>query len=153
MTGFPSGQRSFLVREICEPEENSLRVVIVETTTLPNPEPVSDLPLLARPVVILDETPSLELLWPDYVAYAVENESYAALSASASPVTPSLPMLRRCTESAYLDYLARATFASEAYPGPLTHWIVITLRHVVNVVSVEAPRLRWLTEPRAYPIC
>ena len=35
----------------------------------------------------------------------------------------------------FLDYVARATFASNEYPGPLRHWCVGSENHVVDVVG------------------
>ena len=77
MTDFPTGRRSFFAREITEPGENSLRVVVVESTTLPEMAAVGGTSLMAYPVVVDERSPSLELFWEQYIAYAVEDESYA----------------------------------------------------------------------------
>lgn len=76
------------------------------------------------------------LYWPSYIAYAVENESYA----SGSPEEESSGRLfREYTKSAYLDYLAIATFAAKDYPGPFKHWGVMCLDHIINVASTDEP--------------
>ncbi len=82
-----------------------------------------------------------ELVWPSYVAYSVRNESYTSWD-DAERWEGKL--LRLYSESHFLDYVRRATFASNDYPGPMRHWGLVCLRHVVDVVSTAGPKVRLL---------
>ena len=151
MTDFPAGHRSFFAREITEPEENSLRVVVVESTTLPDMAEVSGTNLMAYPVVVDERSPSLELLWEQYIAYAVEDESYAQHD-DMEDIYPLQSMLIERRASAYLTYLRSASFASVDYPGTFSHWQLICQNHTVNVASTAPPRLTWIEGSAEYPI-
>ena len=48
------------------------------------------------------------------------------------------------SKSTFLDYVSRATFASEQYPGPLSHVGLICQNHIVDVVSTKSPAIRRL---------
>ena len=120
MTEFPTGHRSFFAREITEPEENSLRIVVVESTTLPDMAEVGGTNLIAYPVVIDERSLSLELFWKQYVAYAIEDESYAQHDGMENIYLLQSMLIERRT-SAYLTYLRSASFASADYPGAFAH--------------------------------
>lgn len=131
---------------LTEPHEGGLRLVAEEgqehAATKQN-SPHKVLPpdvrkLLEQCTPIRHEPGSrvFTLFWPSYVAYAVENESYACIC----PTDESTgKVLRLYSQSAYLDYVARKTFASSTYPGPYKHWAVLCEDHIVNVVSCEDP--------------
>jgi hypothetical protein len=80
-----------------------------------------------------------EIAWPSYIAYAVENESFALPEPNESIGTGRLFV--EYTKSVYLEYLEKATFASVEYPGPFKHWAVLCLDHIVNVASTEDPSI------------
>ncbi len=151
MVDFPSGRRSFFAREILEPEENALRIVIVESTTLAETEEISGTGLRAHPVVVDESSPSLELFWDRYIAYAVEDESYARYDGNEDSY-PLTSMLVSRETSAYLDYLSCATIASTSYVGAFSHWQLFCENHTINVASLAPPRLRWIEGTRDYPI-
>ncbi|HEV7504445.1 MAG TPA: hypothetical protein VGS07_06015 [Thermoanaerobaculia bacterium] len=132
---------------ISEPEENSLRVVLHEARvdSPPTSEQLAEeaLPevreLLAdsKTIVYGPGCQVFELVWPSYIGYAVENESYALPEPKESVGEGSLVIIY--TESGYLDYLAKASFASADYPGTFKHWAFLCLNHIVNVASLEEP--------------
>ena len=80
-----------------------------------------------------------EIYWPSYIAYAVENESYALGQPADSEAEGRLFKLYK--KSAYLDYLSQVSFASPEYPGPYKHWAVLCLDHIVNVASTDEPAI------------
>lgn len=48
-------------------------------------------------------------------------------------------MLVEFTASQYLEYIAKASFATEKYPGPYKHWAIYTSDHIVDVASQVDP--------------
>ncbi|HEY9104705.1 hypothetical protein [Chitinimonas sp.] len=121
-----------------EPSENRLRLVV--TTTVPG-----DTGLLHRPghaVPAQDGAQQVfELLWPSYIGYSVLNEEY--VSADRYECFEGR-LLVRYQRSHYMDYMAAASFATTDYPGPLQHWGLFCVDHVINIASTEAPRIRVL---------
>jgi len=43
------------------------------------------------------------------------------------------------TQAPELDFIEQATFASDSYPDPMTHWGIFCLNHIVDVVSCSEP--------------
>lgn len=114
------------LNSIGEPEENSLRLEILEGATLHDPEaearPLNEslergLPLgsLIRHVA---GCRIFTVEWPDYVAYSVRNESY--VTTDEYEIFEGRNFVKY-TKSRYLDFVKHATFANESYPGPMTH--------------------------------
>lgn len=135
------------LHSISEPDEGGLRLVIheakaggpVDDATLAA-EPLKEVQELLRGCSAITHGPGcrvFEVMWDSYIAYAVENESYARGEPADSVGQGRLFI--EYTKSAYLDYVAKVSFASEAYPGPHKHWSVLCLDHIVNVVSTDAP--------------
>jgi hypothetical protein len=132
---------------ISEPEMNSLRVVLHEAKvgSPPTAEQLAEeaLPevreLLAGSKAIVHGLGCqvFELFWPSYVGYSVENESYASPEPKDSVGEGRLVVVY--TQSVYLTYLSKASFASADYPGLFKHWALLCLNHIVNVASVEEP--------------
>jgi hypothetical protein len=136
------------LRQLGEPEVNSIRIRVQEAHSGPVrkpakiPFPTKNLQALfsdARPIVSDSSCFYYDLTWKRYVAYAVSNESYAAVPDKR---TYEGRWLRRYSSSVFLDFVAKGTFASSILPGPFTHWGIVTLNHVVDVVSTEAPEIR-----------
>lgn len=126
----------FYLLEIGEPADNRLRLVVAQTQT---GAPVRNEHFdSVSPIEISRSAEAIELLWGDYIAYAVLNESFA----TADPDGPPESMLRCRANTAFLDYVARDTFATDDYPGPFDHWELICLNHVVHVASRTAPEIR-----------
>jgi hypothetical protein len=78
-----------------------------------------------------------KIYWSSYIAYAVENESYALGQPDGANGTGRLFI--EYTKSAYLDYLGKTSFASPGYPGAYKHWAVLCLDHIVNVAATDGP--------------
>ncbi len=139
--------RYLYLDSLSEPDENSLRVVLHEAKIggPPTAEELADesLPevreLLAgsRAIVHGPGCQVFELVWPSYVGYSVENESYALPEPKESVGEGRLLVVY--TESVYLRYLSKATLASADYLGSFRHWALCCLNHIVNVASVDEP--------------
>jgi hypothetical protein len=135
--------RWIYLRELGEPEENALRLVIEEAKADGPPEDIEVLPgkVISGTLAIEsdDSCRVFELVWPTYVCYSVRNESFCTMD-KAEAWEGRLFCLY--SKSHFLDYVSRATFASADYPGPLRHWGVNCLNHIIDVVSVSEPKVR-----------
>ena len=143
---FPSGSLNLYVTEIGEPSENELRVVVAEGL-LGEPTRITFASHHlgeGRPIEVTDASRSFEIWWPSYVAYAVRNESYWKVENGEPPLGDHLD---RRYGSAFQRYVAETTFADDEYPGPLEHWQLTTLNHIVDVISVGAPIVRKVGSP------
>ena len=80
-----------------------------------------------------------EITFPDYVAYAVLNESFANVDKYEEYTGQ---FFRTYSKSHFLDYVGVATFASDDYPGKSTHYEIPCLDHIVEVISVGEPQIR-----------
>jgi hypothetical protein len=137
------------LREISEPEENVLRLVLQEANA--NSETVS---LKAdgttienlRRIESTERSRTFELRWNQYIAYSVRNESFALQDDSELHLSGRL--MRLYSKSHFLDYVSRATLANEQYPGPYTHVRILSENHVVDVISTQSPEIRLLQPAR-----
>jgi hypothetical protein len=146
MPKFPEGHRLFYLEEIGEPSDNVLRIVVIEAGAQGPAQ--STLVGEAVPILPLPDAVPLELVWEHYIAYAVRNESYAKAEDRATWSPPVSQLIER-RNSAFLDFLMRTTIASDEFPGPLRHWELTCLNHVIDVVSTSEPliALRRAHEP------
>jgi hypothetical protein len=133
---------SLFLREITEPSENSLRLLLEEAFVLPEEATVTVSGVGVKkghPIRSIEGSRLFEIAWAFYVAYSVRNESYVASDESEEF---SGRVARIYSKSHFLDYLARATFACNGHPGPLKHIGLVSESHIVDVVSTELPRVR-----------
>jgi hypothetical protein len=133
------------LRECSEPEENTLRVVVEEAKADGPPGEIEVLPgKVFNDMVAIESDPScqeFELVWRSYVAYGVRNESFTTWDDSE---VFEGQIFRVYSKSHFRDYVARATFATDDYPGPLKHWCLVCLDHLVDVIGCAEPELRRL---------
>ncbi len=125
---------------IGEPRNNDLRVVVVEAK--PGREPVRTELGPATPISPDDTSRAYEIVWSHYVAYNVRNESYFRPEPSEALGDPPLAVR---TASAYLAYVGASTFATDDYPGVLTHWRLYLEWHCLDVVGVDPPSVRLMS--------
>ena len=132
------------LREISEPVENVLRLLVEEARAL---GPSSDVIIGGtaikdtRAIESAPDSPLFELLFTDYVAYAVRNESFAR---DLEGGLPSESWFCSFQTSPFLDFVETTTFAGEAWPGPYTHYSVWCLNHVIDVAATEEPTIEQL---------
>ncbi|HOY54949.1 MAG TPA: hypothetical protein PK879_12205 [Opitutaceae bacterium] len=140
------------LREIGEPGNNTLRLVIEEavagpeTTSAPNEMPTELREILhaSRPIISDASCFSYEITWRSYISYAVRNESFVTVDKEEKYEGR---FLRHYSTSKFLDFVAKGTLADSKYPGPFAHWEIITLDHVIDVVSVDAPHVCRFKKP------
>ncbi|CAN7519744.1 hypothetical protein [Caulobacter sp. LjRoot300] len=125
---------------IGEPRNNDLRVVVMEAK--PASEPVQAVLGLATPIRPDETCRAYEIVWSGYVAYNVRNESY--FQAEPGEALGGPPLAVR-TASAYLAHVRASTFATDDYPGVLTHWRLYLEWHCLDVVGVDPPEIRLMT--------
>jgi hypothetical protein len=91
------------------------------------------------PIETTDESRVFEIVWRHYVGYTVLNESYADVS---DEECFEGTRFRIYSKSHFIDYMFRATFASDEHPGPTRHYCVACEDHILHVLSVDAPAVQ-----------
>jgi hypothetical protein len=137
------------LRDLTEPEENSLRLLIEEASASGEPQPIkiagTDLGN-GVPISSTDDSRFFEITWHNYIAYFVRNESYTVIDKYEKVEWGSLA--REYSKSRFLDYVSLATIAQADYPGPFKHIEIICEMHVIDIASTEIPRIQRLRPPR-----
>jgi hypothetical protein len=131
--------------EIQETYKDSLRIVIAEAgisdeapQVSPKEEPNDALRKIlneSKPIEVTGNSAHYEIIFNVYIAYAVTNESYAG----GIDEKFEGKLARIYSESAFLNYIKQATFATEEYPGPFVHYGFCCLNQIVDIVSEQPP--------------
>jgi hypothetical protein len=137
---------------IIEPQDNQLQIKILEATTgdivsdaqlaTERDEAVRSILAGSRTIGHFDGCRKFELFWGSYIGYSVVNESYSNGEPKTSEGKGRL--LVEYESSNYLEYLSRAAFATESYPGPYRHWAIYCSNHTIDVASQIDPVVREL---------
>jgi hypothetical protein len=135
----PPGRFWIFLTDLHEPEENSLRLVVVEAITGARTVKIPEIASLVAPITITSHSRRFELIWKRYVAYSVRNESFAQ-SDKERPSVVSVFLERK--SSAYLRFLEETTFATSVMQKPMRHWEINCLNHCIDVVSFDEPIVR-----------
>ena len=132
------------LREISEPTDNCLRMVIEEAGVV-GEEVTMEIAGVTftklHPIKSTKGSRRFEMIWDTYVAYSVRNESYS--SADKREIFEG-ERIRVYSKSNFLEFIKQATFATDAYPGPYQHVQVVCLDHVVDVAAVNPPGITLL---------
>ncbi|HZG51337.1 MAG TPA: hypothetical protein VEZ40_04300 [Pyrinomonadaceae bacterium] len=134
--------------DIGEPEDNVLRLVIEEARASGEPEDmkIGDVTLAGARSIISDKYCfAYEVVFGNYVAYSVRNESFVVQDESEEFEGRQFCVY---TKSRFLDYVRVATFASDDYPGKLNHYGINCLNHIVDVISAKEPHIDILRRAR-----
>jgi len=83
-----------------------------------------------------------ELVWETYIAYSIVNESYSNGEPDTSVAVGGQRLFVEFSRSQYLEYLAKASFASADYPGPYRHWAIYCQDHTIDIASQAEPVIR-----------
>jgi hypothetical protein len=137
----------FFLREISEPHDNSLRLVmqeaVVNSSSVVRPR-AGELPEVTRlregaaPIESVEGCKTYELYWNRYAAYLVTNESVASCGNHPNEEY-SGNLFRKYTKSNFLKHLEQD---AQAIIEPVQHFKLICLNHVIDVASYEAPQIR-----------
>jgi hypothetical protein len=131
--------------EIEELDHNGLRLVVTEGRRAGESKPihVGDTVISGGTRIdITDESASFEVVWNNYVAYSVMNESFAAVDEQERYTGKRV---RLYSTSHFKDYVGRASFACDEYPGPTQHVAVVCENHIVDVIAATAPVVQRLS--------
>ncbi|HYE51348.1 MAG TPA: hypothetical protein VEB20_17245 [Azospirillaceae bacterium] len=144
------------LRGLSEPRTNALRILVEEA--LPGapltPEeaeaqfgdhPIGPLLVGSCAVTSQDGCRTFEIEWASYVAYSVTNETYAGPDEYEEFTGKRF---RTYSRSRFRDYLKIGTTTSDKDPGLLTHWQILCGYHIIDVVSHDAPAIRFVGERR-----
>ncbi|MGH9812980.1 MAG: hypothetical protein ACRD4T_07580 [Candidatus Acidiferrales bacterium] len=134
------------LRQISEPEENSLRLVVEEAiaerfeTTPDLSTPFAEIRKGARPIESTGKCRAFELQWNRYVAYLVTEEVVGS-GGSDEDEAYTGNLFRVYTKSHFLDHLSRDT---GGHSEPILHYKLICQNHLIDVASYSPPRVRLL---------
>ncbi|HXJ85766.1 MAG TPA: hypothetical protein VMS18_03050 [Candidatus Binatia bacterium] len=134
------------LREAGETIEFSLRLMIEEGVALPEATPIEVCGVSlgsGHNVTSGENTRLFEVCWDSYVAYSVTNESFAN-GVDETDKFELGNLVRVYSKSNFLEYVRKATLASDEYPGPLQHIGIICEWHVIDVISTSLPTVKKL---------
>ncbi|NTU50410.1 MAG: hypothetical protein HGA87_05965 [Desulfobulbaceae bacterium] len=135
--------RFLYLDRLFEPTVNELCIILVEAGAAPitlNLD-VGDKSISGHPIEPFPGSRVFEVTWSSYIAYSVRNESFT-MGDDGEIFEGKLFVL--FSNSHYLDFIKKSTFASTDYPGPFKHWGVFCLDHTIDVVSEDEPIIRLL---------
>lgn len=143
------------LRELTEPRDNSLRLVVDEAIAnrsgarfaAPHLPELENLLQNSWPIESTMSCKRFELSWKQVAAYLVTEECVGS-GGSYDDETYSGNLLRVYKKSHFLEHLARDT---SAHPGTVLHYKLICLNHLIDVASYAAPEIRLLS-PRSGPV-
>uniref|UniRef100_Q0HUT7 Uncharacterized protein n=1 Tax=Shewanella sp. (strain MR-7) TaxID=60481 RepID=Q0HUT7_SHESR len=92
----------------------------------------------SKPIEVTESSARYEIVFDDYIAYAVTNESYAGGIEEKFEGR----LARVYSESAFLNYIGQGTFATEDYPGPFVHYGFCCLNQIIDIVSERPPTVK-----------
>jgi hypothetical protein len=144
-----------LLRDISEPEENSLRLVVEEaiadhTQTISTPDPTGPFAELRKgswPIKAVEGCRRFELQWSRYVAYLVTEEIVGSGGSYEDEVYTG-NLLRQYTKSHFLDYLSRDT---GGHFEPILHYKLVCQNHLIDVAAYSPPEVRLLESSGTRP--
>jgi hypothetical protein len=125
-----------------ELDYNGLRVVIIEGRPAGPAPPlrVGDAQISGGTrIAVTGESRAFEIVWQQYVAYSVLNESFAAPDGEGEQYDGK--RFRVYSKSRFIEYVSRASFASDEYPGPTVHYRVACEDHVIDVIATRPPAI------------
>jgi hypothetical protein len=134
------------LRELSEPRDNSLRLIVEEAVNNRSaaPSTKSGDPGLARilretwPIESVEGCKRFEVSWAQYAAYLVTEELVGSAGKYDDEVYTGR-LARVYTKSHFLDYLSRN---SGGHPEPILHYKLICLNHLIDIGSYAPPDIR-----------
>ncbi len=134
--------------EIQETYKDCLRIVIAEagvsdvapeiSSNEESNEALRKLLNESKLIEVSESSARYEIVFDDYIAYAVTNESYAGGFEEKFEGR----LARVYSESAFLNYIGQGTFATEDYPGPFVHYGFCCLNQIIDIVSERPPTVK-----------
>jgi len=143
---FLDSAKYLYLRELAEPCDNSLRLVVQEAVVNPDGlvRPHAELPELAElskgasPIESTPTSRTFELTWKHYVAYLVTEECVGSCGQYDDEVF-SGSLFRVYTKSHFLDHLARDT---GGHTEEIFHYKLTCLNHLIDVAAYVPPEVK-----------
>jgi hypothetical protein len=141
-----SGEHLYL-RELSEPRDNSLQLVVQEVVVNrsglvgshhPELRELAEILKDASPIESTDACQIFELTWKHYVAYLVTEECVGSCGHSDDEIF-SGKLFRVYTKSHFLDHLARDT---GGHTETILHFKLTCLNHLIDVAAYSPPEVR-----------
>jgi hypothetical protein len=135
------------LRELSEPRDNSLRLVVQEAVVNPIGSvrfSHSELPELeeilkgSAPIESTDACRTFELTWKHYVAYLVTEECVGSGGQDADEIHTG-KLCRVYTKSHFLEHLSRDT---GGHTEAILHYKLICLNHLIDVAAYAPPDVK-----------
>ncbi len=155
-----NNHRYLFLAEICEQEENSLRIIVEEgrlgeqitkndlkKASNEIEEAINSVRLGSYPVIIDGSCCKYEITFNTYIAYFVRNESYSNFDESSNF---SGKFFGTYLSSQFLDFLKISTWATEDYPGKFNHYGLFTEHSIVDIASVSDPEIKTLQQSQTW---
>lgn len=94
-----------------------------------------------RSTIVQDDNrfPIIEIEFDSYIGFSIRNESYTEWDEYQKFEGKIFRIFER---SRYLDFIKLSTFATEDYPSPHKHYGIAGLNHIVDIVSIDDPKIR-----------
>jgi hypothetical protein len=142
------GTKYLYLRELSEPRDNSLRLVVQEAVVNPpglvrsHPElpELAEILKGASPIESTEDCRSFELTWKHYVAYLVTEECVGSCGSYDDGMF-SGKLFRVYTKSHFLEHLARDT---GGHTEDILHYKLTCLNHLIDVAAYTPPEVRQL---------
>jgi len=134
---------NILITGLFEPEENTLVFELTIGDVSDNPESIiiGDASIgLGRRISVDEKCQRFEVVFENYIGYAVINESYETLGGENF----SGNRIRIYSDSNFLNYIKLDTFATSDFPGTFKHFAFISQRHIINIASQNEPNINKL---------
>lgn len=126
------------LKDIVEPEDNSLKIVIVEALVNDPATPIdigaND--ISGSSITVSEESKVFEIYFDSYIGYSVVDESFALPDDAEIYIGRIFCIYEK---SHYLKYLSKASFACDAHPGPFIHYGFNCLNHIIDIASTDKP--------------
>jgi len=134
------------LRELSEPRDNSLRLVVQEAIANPDgvvhPHPeLPELEEILRGSSLIESTDAcrtFELTWERYVAYLVTEECVGSCGPDGDEIYTG-KLLRVYTKSHFLDHLSRDT---GGHTEAILHYKLTCLNHLIDVAAYAPPKVK-----------
>jgi hypothetical protein len=134
------------LRELSEPRDNSLRLVVQEAVVNPAgigrssyPELPESKEIMTRysPIESTDSCRTFELMWKQYVAYLVTEECVGSCGQDDDEIFTG-KLFRVYTKSHFLEHLARDT---GGHTKEILHYKLTCLNHLIDVAAYAPPEV------------
>jgi hypothetical protein len=134
------------LRELSEPHDNCLRLVVQEAVVNPASSIRSSHPELPEldeilrggsPIESTDACRTFQLTWKRYVAYLVTEECVGSCGQDGDEIYTG-KLFRVYSKSHFLDHLARDT---GGHTGTILHFKLTCLNHLIDVAAYAPPEV------------